>query len=141
MGKISIGVAGAIGVLVGLLLAPRKGSETRKQIARRSEPLQEAAKKAASKAVDAVKPAARMVGERVALEAAKDAASSAVDAVKPVTRMVAERVPLINRGNDGVKPEEPLMEASSKDSSISEGREEGAATGRKTKTVHVNSRH
>ena len=67
MGKISVGVAGAIGVLVGILLAPRKGSETREKIVRRSEPLQQAARKAASRAGDTIKPVTRMVGERVPL--------------------------------------------------------------------------
>ena len=65
MGKISVGVAGAIGVLVGILLAPRKGSETREKIVRRSEPLQQAARKAASRAGDTIKPVTRMVGKRV----------------------------------------------------------------------------
>ena len=111
MGKISVGVAGAIGVVVGILLAPRKGSETRKQIVQRTEPLQEAARKAASRAGDAV---------------------------KPVTKMVGERVPLI--GKDGVKPEEPVVEASGKNSSISGGREDGAVAGRRAKPEKVSSR-
>ena len=111
MGKISVGVAGAIGVVVGLLLAPRKGSETRKQIVQRTEPLQEAARRAASRAGDAV---------------------------KPVTRMVGERVPLI--GKDGVKPEEPMVDTSGNNSLISEGREDGAAPGRKAKPEKVSSR-
>ena len=96
MGKISVGVAGAIGVLVGILLAPRKGSETREKIVRRSEPLQQAARKAASRAGDTI---------------------------KPVTRMVGERVPLLDRDNKGVKLEEPAGEASDENSPISEDRE------------------
>ena len=99
MGKISVGIAGAIGVLVGILIAPRKGSETREEIIRRSEPLQEAARKAASR-----------VG----------------DAVKPVTKMVGERVPLTDRG---------------KNSSTSEGPEDGPATGRKAKPEKVTPRN
>ena len=57
MGKVWVGVAGAVGVVVGILFAPRKGSETRKAIVERTEPVQAAARKAASKAGDVIAPA------------------------------------------------------------------------------------
>ena len=56
-GKVWVGVAGAVGVVVGILFAPRKGSETRKAIVERTEPVQAAARKAASKAGDVIAPA------------------------------------------------------------------------------------
>ena len=43
MGKaLWVGVGGAIGVAIGILFAPRKGSETRRAIAERTEPVQTA---------------------------------------------------------------------------------------------------
>ena len=57
MGKVWVGVAGAVGVVVGILFAPRKGSETRKAIVERTEPVQAAARKAASKAGGVIAPA------------------------------------------------------------------------------------
>ena len=61
-GKVFVGVAGAVGVVVGILFAPRKGSETRKAIVDSTEPVQTAARKAASKAGDAIAPAAGKAG-------------------------------------------------------------------------------
>ncbi len=67
MGKVWIGVAGVVGVAIGILFAPRKGSETRKAIVDRTEPVQTAAKKAASRAGDVIAPAADKAGEWVPL--------------------------------------------------------------------------
>ena len=67
MGKVWIGVAGAVGVAIGILFAPRKGSETRKAIVDRTEPVQTAARKAASRAGDVIAPAADRAGEWVPL--------------------------------------------------------------------------
>ena len=114
MGKISVGIAGAIGVLVGILIAPRKGSETRKRIVQRSEPLQQAARNAASKAGDAV---------------------------KPVTRVVGERIPFLDRTNKGVMPEETEQEAVDEGPPTSEGREDGKTATRRAKPEKVGSRN
>ena len=67
MSKVWVGVAGAIGVVVGILFAPRKGSETRKAIVERTEPVQTAAKEAASKAGEVIAPVADKAGEWVPL--------------------------------------------------------------------------
>ena len=113
MGKISVGIAGAIGVLVGILIAPRKGSETRGQIVHRSEPLQQAVKNADSKAGDAV---------------------------KPVTRVVGERIPLLDRSNRSVAPEEPVQEAVDEGPPTSEGQEDGKTATRRARSRKVVSR-
>ncbi len=89
MGKLWVGVAGAgaVGVVIGILFAPRKGSETRKAIVERTEPVQTAARKAASKAGDVIAPA---------------------------TDKAVGWVPLIGKNDKGdVKVEEPAGSASS----------------------------
>ena len=98
MGTISVGVAVAIGGLIGILLAPRKGSETREQIVQRSKPLQEAARNVASKSGDAI---------------------------APITKMAGEKVPLIGRDKDGDKLKEPAGEAGDKNSPVSNDRDDG----------------
>ena len=111
MGKIQVGIVGAIGVLVGILIAPRKGSETRKEIVRRSEPLQLAARKATSKVQDAVKPVTRVVGERVPR---------------------IDRVPLI--GRDGAAVEEAEGEAGDESPAASGAGRDGAPAGRRARS-------
>ena len=71
-----VGVVGVtVGVLAGILFAPRKGSETREEIVRRSQPIQKAARGAASSVGQKVKPIAKLAGERLPLGArAKGAA-------------------------------------------------------------------
>ena len=87
MGKaLWVGVGGAIGVAIGILFAPRKGSETRRAIAERTEPVQTVARKAASKAGDAIAPATDKAGEWL---------------------------PVIGGKNGDVKMEEPVGKASS----------------------------
>ena len=86
MGKaLWVGAAGAVGVVVGILFAPRKGSETRRAIVERTEPVQTAARKAASKAGDAIAPATGRAGEWL---------------------------PMIGGKNGDVKTEEPAEKAS-----------------------------
>ena len=113
MGKISVGIAGAVGVLIGILIAPRKGSETRGQIVQRSEPLQQAVKSAASKAGNAA---------------------------KPVTRVVGERIPMLNRSSRSVAPEKPVQEAVAEDPPTSEGKEDGETATRRARSRKVVSR-
>ena len=71
--KLLFAVVGAvgvtIGVVVGVLLAPRKGSETRDEIVRRSRPLQETARKSASKAGQKIQPVVKLAGDRFPLGA------------------------------------------------------------------------
>lgn len=114
MGKFSVVISGAIGVLVGILLAPRKGSETRDQIIQRSKPLQ---------------------------QAAKNAVSRASHAVAPVTKMAGERVPMLGKGKEDAKPEEPAGETGGKSSPIGDGREDGKTAGRRASTEKVSSRN
>ena len=65
-----VGIVGVVfGVLAGILFAPRKGSETREEIARRSKPLQVAAKRTASRVGQKIQPAARLAGDRLPLGA------------------------------------------------------------------------
>jgi hypothetical protein len=71
VGRLLIAVVGivgvACGVLAGILFAPRKGSETREEIVKRSRPLQESARKAASRAREKIAPIARMAGSKIPL--------------------------------------------------------------------------
>ena len=99
MGKFSVVLSGAIGVLVGILLAPRKGSETRDQIIQRSKPLQQAAKNAVSRAGDA--------------------------AACPLPRWLVKEFPCSVRAREDVEPEEPTGENGDKSSPTGEGREDG----------------
>ncbi len=93
MGKIWIGIAGAVGAVIGILFAPRKGSETREEIARRAEPIAEEIARRA---------------EPVA-QAARDAASKAGDAIAPIAEKARERIPTVSAGKDsgGEKAESP----------------------------------
>lgn len=114
MRKFSVVISGAIGVLIGILLAPRKGSETREQIIERSKPLQQAAKNAVSRAGDAVVPVAKIAGERV---------------------------PLLRKGKEDVEPEEPAGENGDTSSPVGEGREDGKASGRRAGAEKVSRRN
>ena len=64
-------------MLAGILFAPRKGSETREEIVRRSRPLQESARKAASRAGEKIAPIARMAGSKIPLSVKPRSAFSA----------------------------------------------------------------
>lgn len=65
-----VGVAGVtFGVLAGVLFAPRKGSETREEVVRRSKPLQDAARDAASSVGQKIRPVVKMAGDRLSLGA------------------------------------------------------------------------
>ncbi len=73
-----VGVIGVtIGVVAGILFAPRKGSETREEIVRRSQPVQKAARGAASSVGQKVKPIAKLAGERLPLGARAKGAAEA----------------------------------------------------------------
>ena len=73
-----VGVIGVtFGVLAGILFAPRKGSETREEIVRRSKPLQEAARNAASRAGRQIQPIAKLAGDRLPLGARAKGAAEA----------------------------------------------------------------
>lgn len=73
-----IGVVGVtLGVLAGILFAPRKGSETREEIVRRSRPLQETARNAASRAGQKIQPIAKLAGDRLPLGARAKGAAEA----------------------------------------------------------------
>ena len=103
MGKISVGIAGAIGVLIGILIAPRKGSETRERIVQRSKvPIQQAARTVASRAGETLKPVARVVGERV---------------------------PMIGKDRDGASVEEPEGEAGAESAAAREDERDDATAG------------
>ena len=120
MGKISVGIAGAIGVLVGILVAPRKGSETREQVVQRSKvPLQEAARKAASRARETIRPVARVVGERVSM---------------------IDRGPLISKDGGGANIKEPEGEAGDESPSVSGDRRDGAASDRRARSGRAGTR-
>ena len=119
MGKVQVVIAGALGVLIGILVAPRKGSETREEIVRRSEPLQQAARKASSKIQDAVKPVTRVVGERVPK---------------------IDRVPLIGGDRDGASVEEPVGEAGDQSPAASGDGRDGAAADRRARAGRVGTR-
>ena len=71
MGRLLIAVVGivgvACGVLAGILFAPRKGSETREAIVKRSRPFQDSARKAASRAGEKIAPIARKAGSKIPL--------------------------------------------------------------------------
>ena len=61
-----VGIVGVtIGVLAGVLLAPRKGSETREEIVRRSRPLQDAAKSSASRMGKKIGPVVKLASDRL----------------------------------------------------------------------------
>lgn len=73
-----VGVAGVtFGVLAGLLFAPRKGSETREEIVRRSRPLQDAARSTASGARRKIQPVVKLAGDRLPLGARAKRAAEA----------------------------------------------------------------
>ncbi len=73
MGKLLFAVVGAVGVtvgvVVGVLFAPRKGSETREEIARRSGPVQDAARSTASRMGQRIRPVVKLAGDRIRLGA------------------------------------------------------------------------
>ena len=79
-----IGVVGVtLGVLAGILFAPRKGSETREEIVRRSKPLREAAGNAASRAGQKIQPIAKLAGDRIPMRSrGKVAAEAEVQATE-----------------------------------------------------------
>ena len=81
MGRLLIAVVGivgvACGVLAGILFAPRKGSETREEIVKRSRPLQESARKAASRAREKIAPIARKAGSKIPLSVKQRSAFAA----------------------------------------------------------------
>lgn len=73
-----VGVAGVtFGVLAGVLFAPRKGSETREEIVRRSRPLQDAARSTGSRARRKIQPVIKLAGDRLPLGARAKGASKA----------------------------------------------------------------
>ena len=91
MGRLLIAVVGivgvACGVVAGILFAPRKGSETREEIVKRSRPLQESARKAASRAGEKITPIARMAGSKIPLSVRpKSAFAADVPAAEVVGR-------------------------------------------------------
>ena len=73
-----VGVFGVtIGVVVGVLFAPRKGAETREEIVRRSKPIQKAARGAASSVGQKVQPVVKLAGDRLSLGARAKGAAEA----------------------------------------------------------------
>ena len=76
-------VGGIIGALIGMLLAPKPGSETRSEIWERSETLRSRADEAAASLRERVGPAADGVSSRFgpAVEAVREAGASAIENV------------------------------------------------------------
>ena len=76
-------VGGIIGALIGMLLAPKPGSETRSEIWERSETLRSRADEAAASLRDRVGPAADGVSSRFgpAVESVREAGASAIENV------------------------------------------------------------
>ena len=78
MRKLLFAIVGVtLGVLVGILFAPRKGSETREEIVRRSRPLQDATRSAASRMGQKIQPVVKQVGDRLPLGTRAKGASEA----------------------------------------------------------------
>ena len=76
-------VGGIIGALIGMLLAPKPGSETRSEIWERSETLRSRADEAAASLRERVGPAAEGVSSRFgpAVESVREAGASAIENV------------------------------------------------------------
>ena len=76
-------VGGIIGALMGMLLAPKPGSETRSEIWERSETLRSRADEAAASLRERVGPAADGVSSRFgpAVESVREAGASAIENV------------------------------------------------------------
>lgn len=76
-------VGGIIGALIGMLLAPKPGSETRSEIWERSETLRSRADEAAASLRQRVGPAADGVSSRFgpAVESVREAGASAIENV------------------------------------------------------------
>ena len=76
-------VGGIIGALIGMLLAPKPGSETRSEIWERSETLRSRADEAAASLRERVGPAADGVSSRFgpAVESVREAGASAIENV------------------------------------------------------------
>jgi len=76
-------VGGIIGALIGMLLAPKPGSETRSEIWQRSETLRSRADEAAASLRERVGPAADGVSSRFgpAVESVREAGASAIENV------------------------------------------------------------
>ena len=76
-------VGGIIGALIGMLLAPKPGSETRAEIWERSETLRSRADEAAASLRERVGPAADGVSSRFgpAVESVREAGASAIENV------------------------------------------------------------
>ena len=74
-------VGGIIGALIGMLLAPKPGSETRSEIWERSETLRSRADEAAASLRERVGPAADGVSSRFgpAVESVREAGASAIE--------------------------------------------------------------
>jgi len=76
-------VGGIIGALIGMLLAPKPGSETRSEIWERSETLRSRADEAAASLRERIGPAADGVSSRFgpAVESVREAGASAIENV------------------------------------------------------------
>ena len=94
-------VGGIVGAVVGILLAPRPGSETRATILEQSETLRDRAEELAAKVRERAGPTVDTVRERM---------GPAVEGVRERVGPVVERVSSAVRSTDGgvaPEPEEP----------------------------------
>ncbi len=102
-------VGGIIGALIGMLLAPKPGSETRSEIWERSETLRSRADEAAASLRERVGPAADGVSSRFgpAVESVREAGASAIENVNA----------RLGRGQEEAEVVEPDADATTTQSS------------------------
>jgi len=106
-------VGGIIGALIGMLLAPKPGSETRSEIWERSETLRSRADEAAASLRERVGPAADGVRSRFgpAVESVREAGASAIENVNA----------RLGRGQEEAEVVEPDADTTTTQSSNGQG--------------------
>ena len=92
-------LGGIIGAIVGVLIAPKSGSETRAELAERSEGLRTRAEELAATLLERTGPAVAGVRERVgpAVEGVRERVGPAVEGVRERVEKVSS---LIGRGDE-----------------------------------------
>ncbi len=87
-------LGGIIGAVVGVLIAPKSGSETRAELAERSEGLRTRAEELAATLLERTGPAVAGVRERVgpAVEGVRERVGPAVEGVRERVEQVSSRI-------------------------------------------------